>query len=57
MATETIFADLTIRDKETAEKFVKALEESAKDPKYEPTYNVGHLKDAEEIRRIFGGLK
>lgn len=36
MATSSIFASFDIRDKESAEKFVKALEESANGPKWKP---------------------
>lgn len=36
MATSSIFASFDIRDKETAEKLVKALEESANDPEWKP---------------------
>lgn len=36
MATSSIFASFDIRDKETAKKFVKALEESANGPKWKP---------------------
>ena len=36
MATSSIFASFDIRDKEAAEKFVKALEESANGPEWKP---------------------
>ncbi len=36
MATSSIFASFDIRDKETAEKFVKALEESANESEWKP---------------------
>ena len=34
MATSSIYASFDIRDKETAERFVKALEESADGPEW-----------------------
>lgn len=34
MAVSSIFASFDIRDRETAEKFVKALEESASGPEW-----------------------
>ena len=40
MATSSIFASFDIRDKETAEKFVKALEESANGPEWKPISSV-----------------
>ena len=36
MATSSIFASFDIRDKETVERFVKALEESANGPEWKP---------------------
>lgn len=36
MAVSSIFASFNIRDRETAEKFVKALEESADGPEWKP---------------------
>lgn len=36
MATSSIFASFDIRDKEKAERFVKALEESANESEWRP---------------------
>ena len=54
MATSSIFASFNINDSKTAEAFVKALDESSKDPKWvpkfpEPTY----ITDKEKLREIF----
>ena len=53
MATSSIFADFTIRDKKTAGAFVKALEESAKAKR--PRSGVEHtiLADSASIRERF----
>lgn len=40
MAVSSIFASFNIRDRETAEKFVKALEESADGPEWKPIASV-----------------
>ncbi len=36
MATSSIFASFDIKDKETAERFVKALDKSANGPEWKP---------------------
>lgn len=43
MATSSIFAGFDIRDKETAERFVKALEESANGLEWKPIAPVSRL--------------
>ena len=55
MATSSIFADFSIRDKSKAKAFAKALEASAKttaQPATTPPCDV--LKTSEEIDRFFG---
>lgn len=54
MATSSIFANFSIKDKKTAEKFVEALEQSASDPERTPTTpNSVHISDKEEILKLF----
>ena len=58
MATSSIFADFSIRDKNTAKAFAKALEASAKtaeQPAAAPPCHV--LKTSEEIDQFFGCRK
>lgn len=58
MATSSIFADFSIRDKNTAQAFAKALEASAKtaaQPAIAPPCDV--LKTPEEIDQFFGNKK
>ncbi|MBQ4525238.1 MAG: hypothetical protein IJA00_04085 [Bacteroidaceae bacterium] len=54
MATSSIFANIVIKDAETAEKFITALEESekaqAKKKRTAPIIPV--LKDPDEIRKL-----
>lgn len=50
MATSSIFASFDIKDKETATRFINALEESANDPPYEPISPVEPpITDKEEL--------
>ena len=56
MATSSIFADFTIRDKKTARAFVKALEaleKTAATPATAPPLKV--LSTQEEISQFFAG--
>ncbi len=57
MATSSIFADLSIKDKETAKAFVEALEASAKDrrPRSRKTKAV-FLTDSKEIKKRFANF-
>ncbi len=58
MDTSSIFADFSIKDKKTAEAFVKALEQSAKDVGREtaPPDSV-HITDKDEILKFFAKRK
>ena len=50
MATSSIFADFTIKDKETAERFVDALVESFEEPEVEFSMpRARQLRTAEKI--------
>lgn len=52
MATSSIFTNIVIRDPKQAERFIEALEESARDPEWKPTTPVMPLlTDPEEIRK------
>lgn len=54
MATSSIFANIEIKDKKTARKFIKALEKASKQPKRVPTGEVPPLlTDHDEIRKLF----
>lgn len=58
MATSSIFADFTIKDKETADRFVAAFEASSSDGKRIPTTHVNPpLTDPNEIRALFSKRK
>lgn len=54
MATSSIFADFTIKDKRTAEAFVMALEESADHEKQQPPAHdqASLLTDRKAIRAL-----
>ena len=54
MATSSIFADFTIRDKKTARAFVKALEESAECKRTDSKIEHVLLSDSEAIKERFG---
>jgi len=59
MATSSIFADFSIKDKKTARAFVKALEESEKDRFQMPKKkNWRIISDSKEIKlnlsKLFG---
>ena len=56
MATSSIFADFTIRDKKTASAFVKALEEASAARR--PDTEIGHtlLSDPAAIKKRFSKL-
>ena len=54
MPTSSIFASFSIKDKETAERFIDALEQSANDPERTPTSeNSVHISDKEKILKLF----
>ncbi|MCC8044661.1 MAG: hypothetical protein LIP12_04080 [Clostridiales bacterium] len=54
MAKSSIFANFTITDKETAEKFAEALEIASNQPKWTPSEPVeAPVRDPEKIRAIF----
>lgn len=58
MATSSIFANFSIKDKKTAEKFVEALEQSANDPERTPTtLNSVHISDKDKILKLFAQRK
>ena len=53
MATSSIFANVKITDRKSAEMFVDALEKASKLPKRVPTSKVNPpLKDKEAIRAL-----
>lgn len=57
MATSSIFADFSIKDKKTARAFVRALEASAKDPFPMPKEKTWRLvTEPEEVKKFFGKL-
>lgn len=54
MALSSILTNVVIKDKESAERFIDALEKASKDPKRVPTSDVPPpLTDKDEIRAIF----
>ena len=54
MATSSIFHNVVIKDRESAERFIEALEASSRDPKRVPTCEVKPpLTDKEAIRALF----
>ncbi|MCR4575086.1 MAG: hypothetical protein K5787_15105 [Lentisphaeria bacterium] len=57
MSTESIFTDFSIRDKRTAKAFLKALEESAADPRPAPEDNFSLLLDRTSLKQKFKAIK
>lgn len=58
MATSTIFANIKIKDAETAERFVAALEESEKEKDRKSSAQAYHrLTDLDEIRKLVAKRK
>ena len=57
MATSSIFADFTIRDKKTARAFVKALEASEKTPPQKRTVDFQFVESPEEIKKVADGIR
>lgn len=54
MATSSIFTNVKIEDRESAEMFISALEKASKSPKRTPTTKVNApLRDKEAIRALF----
>ena len=54
MATSSIFTNIKITDKKSAEKFVEALEAASKVPKRVPTTQVDPpLRDKKAIKAMF----
>lgn len=54
MATSSIFTDFVIKDKQKVRKFVKAIEESLKDPRPKSAKTSCHIVlTPEEIRKRF----
>ncbi len=53
MATSSFFADITIKDKKTAQSFLKAMEDSEKAPKKQIKINSKKVDDKETLRRMF----
>lgn len=54
MATSSIFTNVKITDKKSAEMFISALEKASKAPKRVPTAEVSEpLRDKEAIRALF----
>ena len=56
MATESIFTDFSIKDKKTARAFIKALEESAADPRPATEVDCSLLLDRETLKKRFKNL-
>lgn len=53
MATSSIFTSVKITDPEKGKAFIKAMMESAKEPKVEPSAPIiPTITDLDEIRRI-----
>ena len=52
MATSSITHNFIITDPAAAERFAKALEESANDPPRPITVSVRHLREPDEIREF-----
>ncbi|MBR5079012.1 MAG: hypothetical protein IKX30_09735 [Victivallales bacterium] len=57
MATSSIFADFTIRDKKTARAFVKAMEVSEKIPPQKRTVDFQFVESPEEIKKVADGIR
>ena len=57
MATSSIFADFTIRDKKTARAFVKALEASEKTLPQKRTADFQFVESPEEIKKVADGIR
>ena len=57
MATSSIFADFTIRDKKTARAFVKAMEVSEKTPPQKRTVDFQFVESPEEIKKVADGIR
>ena len=57
MPTESIFTDFSIKDKKTARAFIKALEESAADPRPATEVDCSLLLDREALKKRFKHLK
>ena len=54
MATSSIFTNVKINDRDSAEMFISALEKASKAPKRVPTTKVDPpLRDKEAIRALF----
>ena len=54
MATSSIFTNVKITDKKSAEMFISALEKASEAPKRVPTTKVNApLRDKEAIRALF----
>ena len=53
MATSSILTDFIIKDRKTAEAFVKAYETASREPEFEPTINVGKsITDPNRLKAI-----
>ena len=53
MATSSIFANFILKDKETAERFAEALDQSTHDPAWKPVAPIDPpLTDKEAIRAL-----
>ena len=57
MATSSITHNFIITDPAAAERFAKALEESANDPPRPITVSVRHLREPDEIREFMERVK
>ncbi len=58
MPTSSIFANFTINDEKSAERFVNALEKAEKQHAWEPSEPVKPLlREPEAIRKLVGGKK
>ena len=57
MATSSIFANFDIKDKQTAEAFVEALETSAAEPVHKPSAPIEILTRSEDIKKLWARRK
>ena len=53
MATSSFFTDITIKNRKTAQNFLKAMEDSEKAPKKKIKIDVKKVDDKETLRRMF----
>ena len=57
MSTQSIFDNIVIKDKKSAESFIEAVEKAEKIAKpIKMNYTVTELKDKDEIKKFFEGI-